>query len=288
MEKNYSYLIDQECSGAKTPGLVRRIIPILIGWAKKKETNHTYGELNRLLGYKNGLNSSIGTPLGCIKNIFRQLEGKTDIGKIPTLNALVSNASTGLPSEGFSYVHPKYDKLDRTEKRIVVENANNEALNYNKWDYILALLGLKPCLCQADENEIRSGAFAYGGEGKEHKLMKEYIAGHPECIDEHINEKGICEHIILSGDRLDVFYQEANVAIEVKPKSAPDADILRGLFQCIKYKAILDAEAEVKGIIANSKVILVIGGLLSQSNREVQKCLNIKVIENFQCKESLD
>lgn len=274
--KDYSYIIDEACTG---PKLVRQIIPILVGWAKRKETNHTYGDLSRLLGYKDG--RCIGHQLGSVQLVFQQLQEEAGLEKIPTLNALVSNAKTGIPSEGFSYVHPKYDEMDFTEKQIIVENANNEAFNYEKWDYVLALLGLKPYLSQADEDIIRSGAFGFGGEGKEHKLMKEFIAAHPEAIGKQISEEGILEHILLSGDRVDVFFPKANVAVEVKPKLASDDDILRGLFQCVKYKAILDAEAEVKGEIPDSEIILVIGGKLSQSNRNVQECLDIEVIEEF-------
>lgn len=282
---DYSYIIEEECSGAKTPGLVRKIIPILVGWAKKKETHHTYGDLNRLLGYQDGRNSSIGHQLGCIKLVFKRLEKEADLGEIPTLNALASNSTTGLPSEGFSYVHPDYDKMDSIEKQVFVENANNAALNYGQWDYVLSLLGLKPCLCETDMDKIRSGAFGIGGEGEEHKKMKQFIASHPESLNEQISGKGVCEHILLSGDRLDVFFPKSNVVVEVKPKSAPDADILRGLFQCVKYKAILEAEAEVKGEIPYNKVILVIGGTLSESNKNVQECLDIKVIEQFESTE---
>ena len=281
--KNYSYLIDQECSGKKTPNIVRKTIPILVEWAKRKETKHTYGDLIRLLGYQHGRCTRIGLPLGCIKSIFKRLEEEAGLEEIPTLNALVANTKSKLPSAGFSYVHPDYDKMEHNIKRIIVEKANNDAINYNKWDNILALLGLKPYFSQADEDKIRSGAFSFGGEGKEHKEMKDFIAANPKLINTNISEKGICEHILLSGDRLDVYFPKSRTIIEVKPKSASDADILRGLFQCIKYKAILNAEAEVKGEIPNSKVILVIGGTLSISNRNVKECLNIEVIENFKC-----
>lgn len=280
--KDYSYIIDEECRGRKTPELVRHIIPILISWAKKKETYHTYGELNKLLGYKDGRFSNIGHQLGSVKLVFHRLQNETDTD-IPTLNALITNASTGLPSEGFSYVHPNYNKMDQDEKRIVVEYENNRALNFNSWDWVLACLGLKPSLSLEDESKIRTGAFGFGGEGEEHKKLKEYIANHPESIDIRTTEKGTCEHILLSGDRLDVFFFVANVVVEVKPKSAPDADILRGLFQCVKYKAILDAEAAVKGDIPDGEVVLVIGGTLSGSNRAVQECLGIDVVEQFEC-----
>lgn len=281
--KDYSYIIDEECTGKKTPGLVRQIIPILVRWAKRKEINHTYGDLNKLLGYQDGRCSSIGYLLGSVKRVFKRLEKESGLKDIPTLNALVSNAKSGLPSEGFSYVHPSYDTMDFTLKQIVVKDANNKALNYDKWDYVLAMLGLKPLLCQADEDKIRSGTFGFGGESEEHKQMKEFIATHPESIDIQADEKGVCEHILLSGDRLDVFFRQANVVVEVKPKSAPNADILRGLFQCVKYKAILNAEAEVKGARPDSEVVLVMGGTLSRFNKNVQECLGINVIENFEC-----
>jgi hypothetical protein len=280
--ENYSYIINEECSRKKTPDLVRRILPILICWAKKRETSHTYGDLNKMLGYKNGIFSQIGHPLGCIKSVFVRLKKETG-EDIPTLNALVNNATTGLPSEGFSYVYPKYDKMDSDKKRIVVDNENNHALNYDRWDWVLASLGLKPSINKEDESKIRSGAFGFGGEGPEHKRLKEYIVSHPKSIDIMSGEKGVTEHILLSGDRLDVYFPKVNVVVEVKPKFASDADLLRGLFQCVKYKSILDAEASVKGEIPDSKVVLVVGGTLSESNRIVQECLDIKVIENFDC-----
>lgn len=279
--KNYSYIIDEECGGEKTPAHVRQIIPILVEWAKKGETYHTYGDLNKRLGRRDGRCSSIGYPLGCIKHVFQRLKDEAGLENIPTLNALVSNAKTKLPSEGFSYIHPDYEKQNAVTKRIIVENANNDALNFDKWDHILALLGLKPSLCTEDENKIRSGIFGVGGEGKEHQRIKKFIATHPKSIGRKNIGNGICEHILLSGDKLDVFFPKTNIAVEVKPKSAPDSDVLRGLFQCIKYKAILDAEAEVKGTIPNGKVVLVLGGALSPSNRNVQKCLGVDVIENF-------
>ena len=138
--KNYSYLIDQECSGKITSNNVRKTIPILVEWAKRKETKHTYGDLIRLLGYQHGRCTRIGLPLGCIKSIFKRLEEEAGLEEIPTLNALVANAKSKLPSAGFSYVYPDYDKMEHNIKRIIVEKVNNDAINYDKWDNILTLL----------------------------------------------------------------------------------------------------------------------------------------------------
>ena len=91
------------------------------------------------------------------------------------------------------------------------------------------------------------------------------------------------EHLLLSGDRLDVFFalsDGSSIAVEVKPSTSPDFDILRGLFQCVKYKVIMDAEDKIHAEKNNHTALLVIGGRLSIENQKVRDTLGIKVIEN--------
>lgn len=278
--EDYSYIIEEVCTTEKSEQLVRKIIPILVSWAKKKETHHTYKDLNINLGYEDGLYSGIGYPLGRVQDVILRLREETN-EEIPVLNALVNSKDQKLPSHGFMYIYPNYEDMDINTKHAVVSYENNRAINYNNWDWVLASLGLKPILNVKDERDIRNGLFGFGGEGPEHKKMKEFIASHPKSIGLMNCENGITEHILLSGDRLDVYFPNKNIAVEVKPKSSPDSDILRGLFQCVKYKSILNAESEVKGEKIDSEALLVIEGKLSPSNKNVQKCLNINVIENF-------
>ena len=73
----------------------------------------------------------------------------------------------------------------------------------------------------------------------------------------------------------------SKIAVEIKPSASPDADVLRGLFQCVKYKTIMDAENKIHGEKSNNKVLLVIGGSLSPENLKVRDTLGIMVIENF-------
>ena len=90
------------------------------------------------------------------------------------------------------------------------------------------------------------------------------------------------EHILLSGDRLDVYFElgdGSKVAVEIKPSTSSDADVMRGLYQCVKYKTILDAEDKVHGNKTNNFAILVIGGELSSENRKVQETLGITIKE---------
>ena len=173
--------------------------------------------------------------------------------------------------------------MSKDEKRKFIRQVNSEVTNFKNWDWVLARLGLKTITPNDDEALIRKGGLrGYGGESEAHKQLKEYIAAHPKTVG--ANEVGTTEHILLSADRLDVWFPKSRIAVEVKPKSAVDADILRGLFQCIKYKAVLDAESAVHGELADSKVILVMEGSLSPSNIEIMQTLGVDVIQNFKHK----
>ena len=284
-ETNYGHIIDDVCPKARSREIVRQIIPILIRWAKQGLTTKTYDDLIKELGYDSSF-SGIGRQLGYIDDVFNKL-GELTHEKIPTLNALVKSKSTHLPSPGFSYVYTTYDEMTNDEKHIFVTGLNDKAIEYEHWDWVLSSLQLTPSVIDTKENEkaIRSGKlYGTGGEGENHKKIKEFIFKHPESIGIKCIKTSEMEHILLSGDRLDVYFvlsDGSTVAVEVKPSTSPDADILRGLFQCVKYKVIMDAEDKIHAEKNNHTAILVIGGSLSIENQKVRDTLGIKVIENF-------
>ena len=222
--------------------------------------------------------------MGYVDDVFVRFQEVTG-EKVPTLNALVKSKSTGLPSPGFSYVYTSYDDMTESEKKIFVMGLNKEAIEYPQWNWVLSSLGLSPSVIdtKASEEIIRSDKFyGSGGEGENHKRLKEYVYNHPEVVGIKGFKKREMEHILLSGDRLDVFFElndGQKIAVEIKPSTSPDADVLRGLYQCIKYKSILDAEDKVHGEKANNSAILVLGGELSPENRKVRDTLDIKVYE---------
>lgn len=193
----YSYLFEEVISTAATRGKVKLIIPILTAWAKAGETGKTYGDLNKLIGYETGKNSSIGHMLGSSDLVLKRLSELTE-EEIPTPNSLVCNANTGIPSDGLAFVTAEdYDNMPLEEKKKLIRKLNSEAIHYDKWDWVLAQLGLKSAISQIDIDEIRSGKYSgFGGEGKEHKALKEYVASHPEIVD--AKGEGKTEHILLS------------------------------------------------------------------------------------------
>ena len=72
-----------------------------------------------------------------------------------------------------------------------------------------------------------------------------------------------------------------HVAVEVKPSTAPEEDITRGIFQCVKYQAVMDASRVADYGNYDNEVILVLAGEMSKSNKQLAEDLDIKFIENF-------
>lgn len=274
-----------ECSGsAKTENNVKLMIPVLIRWANSGVTTNTYGDLGREIGKP--IFSGIGFALGRVQDVMKKL-GQLENIEIPSLNALV-RGKDGLPSYGFEYINSSYPSMTDKDKRRYVDGVNKEALDFKQWDLILQLLELKPSVVNSkkDEDRIHTGHYFGGPESDNHKSLKEYILSHPNSIGltRINNSKSECEHILLSGDRLDVYFESKNgdgIAVEVKSIISDDADILRGLYQCVKYKAVLDAQNQTHGLFAKNKAILVIEGSLSESNQQVKDSLGITVIEHF-------
>jgi len=278
----YPDLINEVCQTEKTINNVSRSIPILIRWAKMGITTNTYGDLIKELGMVRF--SGIGYTLGCIEDVISALRNKTG-EEIPTLNALV-HGKDGLPSYGFSYVYPDYDSYPLEVKKALVDAENAKAVGYNHWDAVLQMLCLKPSVInsQQDEAAIRSGKHFGTGEGPQHKALKEYIYAHPESVGIRNLVKSDTEFILLSGDRLDVYFEQkdgSRTAVEVKSKISTDDDILRGIYQCVKYKAILDAENKTHGVLGCTRSLLVLEGVLSESNQQVKDSLGVSVIEGF-------
>ena len=273
-------IIDKEVQTERSRELVRIVIPILIRYAKQGVSTVPYDTLIKELGYTRY--SGIGSVLGRVNDVFTRLEKETG-EKIPTLNVLIISPKTGLPSSGFDVVYPKYNDMNNDEKRIFVDGLVKKAFEYENWDWVLSKLGLTPSEIETSESEqnIRSGSLnGTGGEGEKHKRLKKYIYNHPEEIGIKDIKNRMMEYVLLSGDRIDVFFELNNgskVAVEIKPSSSPDADILRGLFQCVKYKTVLDAEDKIHGEKPSNSSILVVEGELSTENKKVQEVLGINV-----------
>ena len=271
-------IINSVIHTTRSQELVRQIIPILVGWAKYGKTDKTYGDLLHALGYSHY--SGIGTQLGNVEIVMRELRKETG-EDIPTLNALVQQ--DGIPSGGFEFVYPNYNSLTLSEKQVFVAGINDSAVNYPKWNWVLDQLGLQPTKIFTEKELEHLSTHYGGGEGKEHKAIKEFVYNHPESLGINGVIRKETEYPLPSGDRIDVYFEtsDCRYAIEVKPSTSPDDDITRGIFQCVKYKAVMEAIRKIGYDKYAVKTLLVAASGLSERNKKLAEALNVPYMENY-------
>lgn len=79
--------------------------------------------------------------------------------------------------------------------------------------------------------------------------------------------RGTIEHIFPSADAIDILFRTDSrwVGVEVKGFRSGELDVRRGLYQCVKYSALLEACLKIERKKSSIKVILVLGGALPES-----------------------
>ncbi len=231
-------------------------------------------------------------PLGVIGRSLKKL-GRLLKEKIPPIQCVVVNAQTGIPGEGFygflpSIKGPSDIKgMSAMQKRGLVDKALTGIFTYQKWDNVLKEFGLKPALIDHNVEKIvraeTSNRMGAGGEGKEHERLKKYVKKNPICVK--VNFKILHAEIekeLPSHDLVDVFFDTRKwwVGVEVKSKISDEADIHRGLYQCVKYRAVLESFRSAMGFKRDVRVLLALGGELPRSLVSIRNILDVEVIEN--------
>jgi len=137
----------------------------------------------------------------------------------------------------------------------------------------------------------KEGSNSVAEESKEHKELKEFIAEHPTYFPkailvklnkERLTDLGKIEYRLKSKDQVDVFFKKASLAVEVKSINSPEEDITRGLYQCVKYKSLLEAESEVEGRPTKINAVLILQGELTSEQKNIAKILDVLVSEKFE------
>ena len=244
-----------------------------------------YSDLALELGMPNPRNlnfvlGSIGRTLENLSKLWRE--------KIPPLECLVLNKSTNLPGDGvggFLISRGRYEDLSKPKKREVVRNSLALIMTYDKWFQVLEFLQLQPAredfstlINRASKLQFRSA------EGPEHKALKEYVAKHPAVVGLGENAPlGITEKRLPSGDSLDVSFhlKKSWVGVEVKSRISPEADIVRGLFQCVKYLAVMRAVLNTENQKEHDvRAVLVIESDFPEELIGLRNALGVEVIDH--------
>lgn len=269
--------------------LAKAALPILINYARAGQTV-TYQDLARELSTlgiheRDIHHRHIGRIAGSVADTLIDL-GKQRDELLPPLSSLVVSKSDGQPGEGVDYFLRHYFELravPQETREAYVGMAQQAVFNYQAWEGVLHELGVEPFIVDPNNEATAAAAESggWGGEGPEHKALKEFIGDNPGAIGLKRVNPPWYECPLGSGDRLDIFFESPRqwTGVEVKSHLSDDADVLRGIYQCVKYQAVLEAERVASGFDVTVRAILVLGGTLSQQNRRLKDLFDVEVFE---------
>lgn len=259
----------------------RAALPLLVRQAAAAKPIF-YSALAEELGMPNPRN--LNDVLGSIGQAMVRLSKQWN-AKVPPIQCLVVNKATGIPGEGigwFLITKEDFGKLPLRRQREIVQAELQHIYAYPHWSEVLAELELQPASTDFTEEVTKASGGFGGGESPEHRRLKEFVARNPTVIGlpktTHVGEM---EYHLPSGDCLDVSFKSRRlwVAAEVKSRLSDDADLVRGIFQCIKYQAILDAVLLSESKASDARAILVLEASLPESLKPLCNLLGIEVVD---------
>ena len=260
----------------------RQALPILVRQAEAGNSI-IYSDLANELGMSNARN--LNYVLGSIGRTMENLS-KSWKEKVPPIQCLVVNKNTHLPGAGIGWFLVKEDdfaSLPPSQKRAIVKAELAHIFAYPRWRDVLSFLQLDPPHFSY-EKVNKQAAGRGGGESESHRKLKEFIASHPEAVDlPYGTSRGKTEYPLPSGDKLDISFATKNgwVAVEVKSKISTEADIARGLYQCVKYVAVMRAVEASENRVVGGQALLALGSALPARLVPLKNMLGVTVIENI-------
>lgn len=186
---------------------------------------------------------------------------------VPPINLLVVSGNTGLPSCGADGHVSRYLRvtanagvLTDEDSSLAVDSLMEEVWNYDNWrDIYQTLYGqnfeepdvddysVDPEYKEPD-GESRRGGYGGPAESEEHKALKTAVIANPMRAIGHDKIRFRKPEMRLkSGDEVDAYFdcESEIVCVEVKSSRSPDSDLERGIYQCVKYRAVARAQEEL-------------------------------------------
>lgn len=259
----------------------RAALPLLVRQAAAAKPIF-YASLAEEMGMPNprNLNYVLGSIGQAMVHLSKQWKTK-----VPPIQCLVVNKATGLPGEGigwFLITKGNFGKLPLRRRREIVQAELQHIYAYPHWDEVLAELELEPAVIDFTKELAKASHRFAGVESPEHKRLKEFVAQNPTVIGlPKAVLPGKTEYRLPSGDCLDVSFRSRKswVAAEVKSRMSDSADLVRGIFQCIKYQAILDAVLLSEAKAIDARAILVLEDKLPESLQPLCNLLGVDVVD---------
>ncbi|MGK5035940.1 hypothetical protein [Janthinobacterium sp. LB3P118] len=247
------------------PTLTYSDLAEMIGWFDKNDKPHARG-IGKVLHHVMNLIDSVGSAW------------KEQLPFLTTVVVAAAGENHGLPESGIESRWPRYQSLSRAEKQARVFAEYTRILDFGaRWEQVLSELGLtsgEPC----------TGSRG-GGESDAHRALKEYVLNHPVEFGAQSCQFAQAEYALRSGDSIDVFFRSPQLWIGVEVKSIVSdrliEDYERGIYQVIKYRAVLQAQAGVDHPHRppTIRVLLALEGRLPATYRALAQRLGVEVRE---------
>lgn len=250
-----TYTIEQLCNDGPQFAMA-----MLLRCLSAGESFITYGAIGNELEYQLGIKTIFPTQIGHVAGSLMNRILEID-PNAPLINVLITRPD-GVPGVGVGgyladrYNNKRYKKwkdIKTGEKLEVVERERGKIFRYSKWEQLNSkLFGSgaiskirTPTGTEVDGRSVDGKNYGGPAESEEHKRLKQWVADNAEQIGLRKSfGVGKPESSLISGDTIDVLFSDGNdyVAVEVKSCRSNDDDLRRGIYQCVKYRAVKEAE----------------------------------------------
>ena len=237
--------------------------------AAKRRSSITYGEAKHRLETEKGFDTifpmMVGEPAGELMNRIQGIRRDC-----PLLNILLVRQDDRMPGDGAGPFMAKYLKDPRLASRGFRKRnlkrwreACNEIATvvyaFEDWEKIYRRVFRERLPAPAPAKSRDKDGIKHGreGEGRKHRSLRLWVKNNPGKIRRaYADFRTETEVVLDSADRVDVvcYGPYVTVAVEVKSSDSDDDDLRRGVFQCIKYRAVMQAmdmraEAEIVALL---------------------------------------
>ena len=234
--------------------------PVLAQWLireARRGSSLTYGEAGQRLETEIGFGrifplSRMGVPAGHLMDLMLAVQPDC-----PLLNVLLVRRHDHMPGDGaggYMAVYLDQPELNAPghrdehpdEWRAATEAIAADVYGFQDWEQVYEEAFGQPLPAPADPEGQEEDGITHGrqGEGPNHEQLRLWVLGNPgEIGAAYEGFRTETEVVLDSADRVDVVFYGPNetVAIEVKSADSNETDLRRGVFQCIKYRAVMEA-----------------------------------------------
>jgi hypothetical protein len=252
----------------------------------------------------------VGNLLGTLGRLLVEWS-QTKSSACPELQSFAVNGTSEVPGAGFyAFVEERFglsaesiEEAPLSVRQYWTLVVQREAHTFSEWDRVIGFIKKRAGTSQSAwevmlaqskkksrkvrsaNNTVRS-SFGGGPESAEHQNLKRLVRQYPELFGIskklHADPIDSGEFWLPSCDEIDVLFHDKSRydVVEVKPSGVSEFEHRKGLYQCVKYRSILDAMAQLSGERWEIRAKLVCGGPVSASILHDAERLKIKVYPN--------